>query len=450
MSKTGHYHLTGVAGIGMSALAQVRLAEDCTVSGSDRVQDQGSKTGAVIQGSDLDKLQTLGVRLFPQDGSGVTQECRFVIVSTAIEKDNPDLLAAERLDVPVIHRAEMLASLVRDKYCVAVTGTSGKSTVTGMIGWILEQIGADPVVVNGAALLNWRHEDRIGNARTRFRTSERDIWVIEADESDRSLLHFRPEWAVITNASRDHFELDETIELFRTFSGRVKTGLVSSLDTPELLRDFDPELAAGKVSVMYEGVAFNLSVPGRHNAENALMAVSLCERLGFDRKAISHALVSFKGIHRRLETVGTARGITVIDDYAHNPEKIRAAWQTVAPHCRRVLALWRPHGYGPLSKMMDELVTVFREMCRQTDRLYVLSVYDAGGIADRRVNSGWLVEKLCACNIPAVLAEDSEELIESIAKVSSSGDLILVMGARDPALPMLAQKILHGIEENKL
>jgi len=436
MIETGHYHLAGAAGVGMSGVAQALLAQGCDVSGSDRFCDKGEDLEVIR------KLRGVGIRFFPQDGSGLTRQTRGLVVSTAIEKDNPDIVAANRLEVPVIHRAEMLGRLAADKQCVAVTGTSGKSSVTGMIGWILDRLGADPTVVNGAVVLNWRDERTVGN----FRAGRSNLWVIEADESDRSLMQYHPDWAVITNASIDHFGYDETVALFRSFTRQVKKGMVSAFDNPAFFEGFSPTLSVSGSTFLEKGVTFKVPLPGRHNAENALHAIRLCEQLGFDRRKIAEALAVFQGIHRRLEKVGEANGVTVIDDYAHNPAKIQAAWQAVAPYRQRVLAVWRPHGFKPLAVMMDELVNVIAGFCRKDDRFYVLPVYDAGGTADRSIRSEMLVEKLKARGVPAEMAGEPEALAATLAAAARPGDAIMTFGARDPGLPVLARRILARIQ----
>jgi UDP-N-acetylmuramate--alanine ligase len=362
-----------------------------------------------------------------------------VVISTAIESDNADVAAAIRLNVPLIHRAEMLATLVAGRRCVAVTGTSGKSTVTGMIGWVLEQLGADPSVVNGAAVLDWRSESYVGNTRS----GKSDLWVIEADESDRSLMKFSPDWAVITNISKDHFELAETKDLFSKFRAQVKNGIVEG---SEIMAGFKPELSAGRAEFKYKDVRFQVNLPGRHNAENALCAIVMCERLGHGLSDISHALASFRGIQRRLETVGIAKGITVIDDYAHNPAKIRAAFAALSSHHKRVIAIWRPHGFKPLTSMMEELVNMFAEVCRPSDRLYVLPVYDAGGTADRTVNADTLVDKLQARGVPARFVSGESKLVALVSGDAQPDDVVITMGARDPGLPQLARTILASIK----
>jgi len=435
MIPKGHYHFTGVAGVGMSAIAQVLCAQGNVVTGSDRDNDAG-KDLEVIR-----KLKISGVAFVPQDGSGVSKNTAGVVVSTAIESDNPDVLAAGRLGVPLIHRAEMLARLADGTSCVAVTGTSGKSTVTGMIGWMLDFLGADPVVVNGAPVLNWCDEERVGN----MRYGASSLWVIEADESDKSLLKYYPDWAVITNVSKDHFELAETMQLFRTFAGQVKKGVISIIEQPDLFQSFNPQVSATGSSFVYQDTEFVVPVPGRHNAENALYAVIMCERLGYPLNRIRKALMAFKGIQRRLELVGEVRGVTVIDDYGHNPAKIKAAWLAMAQAHRRIIGIWRPHGYRPLASMIDELVGLFSEVCRPSDYLYIMPVYDAGGTADRSIRSEMLVDRLREKGLPASYLPDTDRMAEEISSRAKPGDVVMTMGARDPHLPELARKILQSV-----
>jgi len=424
-------HVVGVGGVGMSALAQAVAAQGARVTGSDRDWDRGEDLPIFGQ------LRAAGIELVPQDGQALTAGTRAVAVSTAIENDNADVRAAAALGVPVVHRADMLSRLAQGKHCVAITGTSGKSTVTGMVGWILDRIGADPTVVNGAPVLNWRTKDSVGN----FRPGRSDLWVLEADESDRSLLHFHPEWALITNVSKDHFDLETTRALFDTFAKQCRHAVLDAGAPGGVLDGFSPCVTPSSSSFVHGGVAFAIPLPGRHNAENALCAVALCERMGYDLCAISRALAGFKGIHRRLETVGTSRGVRVIDDYAHNPAKIAAAMAAVRPEAGRLFAIWRPHGYRPLRTMLEELVQSFRSACRPADRVAVLPVYDAGGTADRSINAESLVAPLRAAGVDARLATDYAAVVAACSD-ARSGDTVLVMGARDPHLPDLARKIL--------
>jgi len=415
----------------MNAIAQALAAVGCQVTGSDRFCDQGHCLDVV------GKLAKAGVRIIPQDGSGISAGTTGLVVSTAIEDDNPDIAAARRLGVPVLHRSAMLAQIVEGRECIAVAGTSGKSTVTGMIGFILEQLGADPFVVNGAPVLNWMSETSVGNVRI-----GRSKWcVLEVDESDRSLLNFHPAWALVTNVSADHFTLEESTGLFRQFAAQVTGGVLWGE-----AGGFEPQLDAGGSRFEFEGASFRVNVPGRHNAENARNAAAMCVRLGFKPAEVAKALADFRGIHRRLEVVGRAGGAVVVDDFAHNPAKIRAAWETLAPYHERVLAVWRPHGFRPLAVMMDELVATFREVCRPGDFLAVLPVFDAGGTANRSVRSEMLVEKLAAAGLPAAAVKDYAEAVEAVAARVKPGSAIVTMGARDPDLPRLARNILERVQ----
>ena len=195
----------------------------------------------------------------------------------------------------------------------------------------------------------------------------------------------------------------------------------------------------------YKGISFRCPSIGRHNAENAHVAVVLCDLLGLNLSAVRNALSSFAGIERRLEKVGAANGVTVIDDYAHNPAKIRASWQALVPAHRRILGVWRPHGFGPLAAMMNELAETFAEVCRPGDHVYILPVYYAGGTTKRQATSDDLVRELKARHVPAVRVKDYEALQACLTKTARPGDSILCMGARDPELPLFARRMLEAL-----
>lgn len=425
-------HLVGVAGVGMNALAQALAGSGWTVTGSDRYADEGQDLDVIR------KLKAAGVRFFPQDGSGVTPRTGAVVVSTAIEKDNPDIAAAERHGVPLRHRAEMLAELTRGKTTVAIAGTSGKTTVTGMVGWILEHLGADPTVVDGGALVNWADDTRIGNVRI----GQSDLFVVEVDESDRSLLRFDPDWAIITNMSADHFGMEETVELFEQFRGKVKRECVRGWETGAPWLGVKPVLARDGARFVYEGVEFHLPLLGAHNVENAVHAAELCRRMGFGLLEIARALGRFQGIQRRLERVGEAGGVTVIDEYAHNPAKIAAAWRAVSPHYRRVVGFWRPHGFKPLAQMFKDLTAAFKDVCRPADRLFLLPVYYAGGTVQRQTDSDALVEALRTQGVPATWVRDYDSLAAALDVEMQGGDVLLCMGARDPGIAAFARRMV--------
>ena len=449
-----HFHVVGIAGVGMSALAQALLNAGHAVSGSDRFLDQGRDNLGV-----LETLRRAGARLLPQDGSGVTARTTAVVVSSAIEADNPDLAAAHRLGVPVRHRAELLAELVAGHRLLAIAGTAGKTTTTALVGHLLAELGADPSVVNGGVVLGWQRPDALGSAR-RGRT---DLWVLETDESDRSLLRFAPDWAIITNISKDHFELPEVVALFRLFAAQVKTGIVCGPGVAELLRGhtaaklIEPfgaggEAASGRLSPEMRRDAASTetpaaallcpaTLPGRHNAENALLAVTLCAQLGYAPAPVRAALATFQGVQRRLEQVGVRDGVAIFDDYAHNPAKIAAACAAVQPAAGRLFAVWRPHGYGPLKLMLVELADALAGVLRPQDTALILPVFYAGGTAQASVHAGDLVAALAARGVAAELAPDYGALEARLRAALRPGDVVLLMGARDPDLPLCARRL---------
>lgn len=432
-----HVHVAGVAGVGMSALAQALLDAGYRVSGSDRYIDQGQ---------DLEILQTLrlaGVELVPQDGSGIKDDTTALAVSTAIEKDNAELRAAQALQVPVVHRAAMLGRLTAGKRLLAVTGTAGKTTVTGLIGHICAAAGFDPVVVNGAIVTNWRAENRVGSVRS----GAGDLMIIEADESDRSLMVFQPHFSVITNISKDHFELDEVVKLFRAFREQTRAWTVTGPQAGEVLDDvkapaLDLRGDGASRRLHIDGVDYPLPMPGRHNAENVWIAVQAARRLGIAPDVMVRALSTFRGIHRRLEVVGHQNGITVLDDYAHNPAKIAASWSAAAEQGARVLGIWRPHGFGPLALMFDELAASFARVARPQDRVFILPVYYAGGTAQKTHDAERLAAVLAERGVAAEFITDYEMLREKLKSSLRSGDVVLGMGARDPELPLFLKRLL--------
>lgn len=436
----GHFHLTGIAGCGMNALAQLLHARGASVWGSDRLCDQGEAAPL------MEKLAGLGIEVFPQDGKAVKPQSNALVVSTAIEDDNPEIIAAREHGIPIVHRSRMLARCIEDMRTIAIGGTSGKTTTTGMLGWIFEQLSLDPTVINGASVLNWITPERIGNVRI----GESEIAIIEADESDRSLLQFTPEFSSIGNISRDHFELDETIELFRLFAARTIRRVVcgpevpiEQLASPKAIRvAFEQERSGG---FSYKGENFELKMAGVHNLENALIAVALCDICGLDLHRVGNALRDFQGIERRLQMVGTAKGVNVIDDYAHNPAKIAAAWATVAEKSDRIIGIWRPHGFTPLHSMKDQLAETFRELFRPQDSIFILPVYYAGGTATRKTTARQFVDQLREAGVQGQFAQNYDELMEKLLCIAKPGDAILCMGARDPQLPRFAGRIVREL-----
>ena len=425
-------HLVGIGGVGMSALAQAYLDAGHAVSGADRsLRAGGSRTPV------LEALAAEGVWLFPDDGSGIGADTGRLVVSTAIEATNPDLVAARARGIPVVHRAAALAELLSGRKLVAVAGTCGKSTVTAILGHVLVECGFDPLVVNGAQIVGWdAHGARVGSVRK----GAGEYAVAEVDESDKSLTAFKPYAAIITNASADHYSKEEMDAVFDAFIRDIPGPVIDGRLPPGKRHScrFIPDA---------EDAIGAFPMPGAHNRANARLALAMACALGADPAQAAAALATFPGVERRLQRVGFLscgdRQVAVYDDYAHNPEKLRAMWTTLAEsYPRGVAAVWRPHGYGPLRKMLEPLAAMFRDVMRPQDALVLLPVYDAGGTADRSVNADALMALLGDAPGAVKLVSNLEEAEGYLRARADAFGAIVTAGARDPGLPVLARRLV--------
>ncbi len=434
-------HIIGIGGTGMNGIAQLAAHTGYSVSGSDRASNL-----PIFQ-----SLEHLGIRIVPQDGSGITAETDFVVYSTAIESDNPDIQQSNLLGIPLLHRADMLAKLCEGKEVIAVAGTAGKSTVTGLLGWIFQCLEKDPTVYCGASMNN------IG-ASVCYGTGS---WIIEADESDRSFLKLHPHHAIITNIAEDHFSLAELHQLFAQFESQV-SGVVIKPDPPRPTatppeRGFLFSTDSLKNSPPAEGwpqAGVGSPLLGKHNTENINNALTLCQALGFDMQKCINAVATFKGIERRLERVSPK----VIDDFAHSPVKIAAALEAVSGEFAAFSAYWRPHGYTPLFQGLDGFIEVFSNHWKRrggvptasergedtaSTKLFILPVYFAGGTVNIKVTSEQFVERLQAAGVPAEFVESFQALEK---RLLDEGLPVLGMGARDPELPLFARRLASKLK----
>ena len=398
-------HLIGIGGVGMSALATVYVKLGDKVTGADRTRDTPN----------VRRLRGLGVRVYPDDGRGVDQKVDEVIVSTAIEETNRGLLRAKKLGIPVTHRAKALARALEGYKLVAVVGTCGKSTVTAMLGHVLAECGLDPMCVNGANVPGWEGAVRFGKG---------EYAVAEVDESDKSLVAFKPYAAIVTNASADHYSKEEMDEVFDAF-----------------VKDVPGPVIDGRTGVS----EVETSLPGKHNRQNAALALRMAVALGCDEARARAALLTFRGVERRLQKVGE----DVYDDYAHNPEKLRAMITTLQEKYGDggVCVIWRPHGYAPLRKMKDALADMFVATLRPQDGLVLLPVYDAGGTTDRSINTGDLMEAMRGRSpTDNVFFVSGPELAQDVCmRYRREFACFVTCGARDPGLPVLARRLSDEI-----
>jgi UDP-N-acetylmuramate-alanine ligase len=447
----GRFHYAGLGGAGMSALAQFQVMTGGKASGSDRAFDRGERKGLRAQ------LQHLGIEVVTQDGSGIGADLAALVVSTAVEEEVADFALARARSIPVVHRSELLAHFVADHRSIAVTGTSGKSTVTAMIFAILRGAGRDPSVITGGDLPLLQAEDLPGNAFA----GASDLLVVEADESDGSLVRYAPAVGVILNLQRDHKEMAEVALMFATLRARATEALVVG-DAENLdrfaggavrfgfsaradVRGEDVVLGPSGSRFRVEDTHFELSVPGEHNVMNALAAIAACRVVGVPLGEMIEPLAAFTGIGRRFQTVGHARGVEVVDDFAHNAEKIAAAIRTAQRRGTRVLAIYQPHGYGPTRFLRPDFVATFARELAAEDRLWMLEIFYAGGTATRDFSAADIVAEIAEHGVKAEFAPSRNWLIARIAEEARAGDLVLVMGARDPTLTELARAILAGL-----
>ena len=452
----------GIGGSGMLPLASILRARGEKVAGSDRALDAGR-----VQHK-FDYLRSLGIPLFPQDGSGLV-EGMTLVTSAAVEDTIPDVVRARELGLDHLTRPQMLAKLLNAAHrSVAVGGTSGKSTVTGMIGWILHACHRQPTVMNGAVMKNFVSPSAPFASAL---VSDPELFVSEVDESDGSIALYHPTVAVLTNISLDHLAMDELRALFSDFLQRAGKAVIN-LDDPDtrILAEqlpgdkmvgygFDsPQgaLIGRNLELLADGVGFtvecgeevcqvSLSQPGRHNASNALAALAAAQALGVPLAEGAAALARFEGLKRRLETVGTAGGVTVIDDFAHNPDKIAATLATLTAQPGRLLIMFQPHGFGPLAKMGEELAETFAKGMREGDRLYLPDPVYQGGTVDRSRGSDWLAGAIRDAGGEAEHIAERAAIGEALLREAAGGDRIVVMGARDDTLTEFAGEIVRNL-----
>lgn len=443
-------HFVGVLGSGMSAIAQFLRWADSTVTGSDRALEQSDTQR--VRGC----LRSIGCSLYPQDGSGISPHTSMVVASTAIEGTNPDIARARELEIPVVHRSDVLASIVASRRTIAVAGTSGKSTVSALCFDCLERCGMSPSLIGGANLASLVHRDAVGNAWH----GSSDLLVIEADESDGTLVKYHPAMSVFLNLTRDHKPEDEIIGLFETLAGQSAEVLVNAEDPrcaalphaasfgtcsgdthPDRIDSTTPHIAFA-----LDGQAYRSDLLGDYNLENIMAALCVCTRLGCSPRHLSEALPGAGVVQRRFNRVPTTRPVTVIDDFAHNPAKIAAALkaaQTLAP---RVIALFQPHGFGPTRFMREELVATLTTTLRRDDQILLLPIFYAGGTVTRDISSADLAADLVAQGVHASAPERRQLVAADVAERVNDGDCVISMGARDPSLPALAREIASAVD----
>ena len=440
----------GVAGTGMSAIAQYLNGIDKKVSGSDRYfkNDEYNET--------KDKLEKEGINCFVQNGEGITDKTDLIVVSTAVEDTIPEIQKAKQLNIPIIKRSELLALIAKSKKTIAVGGTSGKSTTSAMIFDILEYAGSSPSIISGAGLVSIIKEGKIGNAKV----GKGEWLVIEADESDGSIVQYEPEIGLLLNVDKDHKEIDVLMEVFTTFKKNTKQLFVvnqshalakqlsadirydfSSSDSPAGFVATDFNQTGLVINFKINDVDFSLNTIGRHNMENALAASAVANLVGVDLKICAEALQHYDGIYRRHQVIGQKNGVWLIDDYAHNPAKCAAsieACQHIAP---KVVAWFQPHGYGPTKFLRNDFVEEISKVLREQDEIWMSEIFYAGGTAVKDISANDLINDIKELGKNAFFVENRNDFLSVTRPHFTNNCVLLLMGARDPSLEYFAKEI---------
>jgi UDP-N-acetylmuramate--alanine ligase len=440
----------GIAGTGMSALAQYLQGIGKNVSGSDRYFKEGESNET------KEKLEAQGIKCFLQNGSGINEHTDLVIVSTAIEDTVYEVQKAKQQDIPIIKRSELLSLISASKKAIAIGGTSGKSTTTAMLFDILDYAGLDPSIISGAGLTSVIKQGKIGNAKV----GKGEWLVIEADESDGSIVQYKPEIGVLLNVDKDHKEIDTLMEMFSVFKNNSKIFIVNQSHlltrslSQDLDRDFstDEKLPAKFLAIDFKqsgfniqfsilNVQFSINAIGKHNMENATAAVAVANQIGAELKICSQALKNYEGIYRRNQVYGNKNGVWMVDDYAHNPVKCAAAikaCQLVAP---KVIAWFQPHGFAPTKFLRNDFVDEITKALRPTDEIWMTEIFYAGGTTTKDISSNDLINDLKAKGANAFFVENRNDLVKTVRSHLNDNCVLLLMGARDPSLEQFAKQV---------
>ncbi|GGF75017.1 UDP-N-acetylmuramate--L-alanine ligase [Azorhizobium oxalatiphilum] len=442
----GSIHFVGIGGIGMSGIAEVLNNLGYTVQGSD-----------VSESANVKRLRDNGIAVTVGHKAGNIEGAEVVVVSSAIKRDNPELLAARAKRLPVVRRAEMLAELMRLKSCVAIAGTHGKTTTTSLVATLLDKGGFDPTVINGGIINAYGTNARLGGG---------DWMVVEADESDGTFLKLPAEVAIVTNIDPEHLDhfktFDKVQEAFRTFIenlpfygfavmcidhpvvqalvGRIEDRrIITYGENPQAdVRLVDVDLRGGitRFGVVFRDRAgtaehridgLKLPMPGKHNALNATAAIAVARELRVTDDRIIEAIGGFGGVKRRFTRTGEWNGAVIFDDYGHHPVEIAAVLRAArAATDKQVIAVVQPHRYSRLASLFDEFCTCFND----ADHVIVAPVYAAGEAPIAGADSEHLVQGLRARGHRSVTAlEGPEALAGIVSKLAKDGDYVVCLGA---------------------
>jgi UDP-N-acetylmuramate--alanine ligase len=438
--KIQHIHFVGIGGIGMSGIAEVLLNLGYKVSGSDLRETDTTR-----------RLRQLGGEIQTGHRAENITSPHVVVISSAVKKDNVEVVAAREKQIPVIPRAEMLAELMRLKYGVAIAGAHGKTTTTSMVATVLAAGGIDPTVVIGGKLNSLGSNAKLGQG---------EFLVAEADESDGSFLKLSPTIAVVTNIDEEHLDyyrdINEIKDAFLAFINKVPFYGVAILCLdqkhiqsliPKVEKRYvtygmsaQADYRATDVTLLPMGSKFRvvnhrgdlgwfeIAVPGMHNASNSLAAIAVARELDIDLEVVRKALRGFSGVQRRFQVKGEAKGVLVVDDYGHHPTEVRATLAAAKGVGRRVVCLFQPHRYTRTKHLLEEFFTAFN----QADRVIIMDIYPAGEQPIAGVTALAVCEGIKGYgHKDAVHIAGREQVVEHLQRILAPGDLLLTLGAGD-------------------
>lgn len=436
---------SGIGGSGMSAIASFMAGLGHTIIGSDRAFDRTPDHPLSAM------LTNKGITVVTQDGSGIEGSLDLAVFSTAVEDTQPEVTKAKDLGISMKTRPEFLSKLASEFRTIAVAGTSGKSTIAGMLAFVMHKLGLEPNFIGGGRVKQFKSQSNAGNSLN----GASELLIIEACESDDSITHYHPVYSIIANLSLDHNAVKKTAQLFETLGMNTKDMVIFNGDDENLKRcRFDKALRFSMNSpsqyqaeaIEYQllrtmfslhGINYTLSLPGQHNLSNALSCIALLAEIGIPLKDIAGILPSFSGLDRRFDIHLNTGKHLVIDDYAHNPHKISSLMGSLKAFRHRICYIFQPHGFGPTRFMKHEYSDVFARNLREEDHLVLLPIFDAGGTARRDISSEDLSYAIReAWKSVEVLHERS-----LLLNRANKWDTYIVFGARDETLADFAQEI---------
>ncbi len=442
---------SGIGGSGVSAIASFMAEKGHIVVGSDRSFDS-NPAHPVCQ-----LLKAKNIAIVPQDGSGIDSSFDFAVFSTAVEADRPEVIKAKLLGIPIETRPEYLARLITEYNTIAVAGTSGKSTTAGMLAFIMQRLGLRPNFIGGGRVKQFRTEHNPGNAIT----GDSERLIIEACESDGTIINYRPEHSIILNLDLDHHSVEKTSAMFEALGGNtsgmnvinaddvylmqipIRHAICFSIGTPSAYRAEAVDLRPFSTTFSLNGTDFRLSIPGKYNLYNALSCIALLRESGISSQDIAGALVEFSGIERRFDIHLDDGRRLVIDDYAHNPHKIVSFMGTVQKVRERICYIFQPHGFAPTRMMKTEYIGAFAENLRSGDHLILLPIFYAGGTVSKDISSNDLAVGIRQRGKSVEVAESREIILRR----SFEWDSYAIMGARDETLADFARDLSRKLIE---